>query len=937
MSRRTARILAGVLGLLVVLPAVLVGNIAATAAADGGKGGKDNGASGSAGKVPFSLTKVLTRNFKNADGSTYDFPSNTVTVNVDQTNQLRGRQRVNVSWSGAQPSGGRASNPYGINGLQQEYPVMILQCRGIDDPSLPVAQQVSPETCFTSSVAERSQVTRSENEQSYRHDVNATDIDKARLSGIDPFPGADVCKGADTESYSTHLTPFVAANGTVYPACDSAHMPPEASVDAAFPPNEIAAFTDQDGNGSTRFEVRSNVENESLGCSEKVACSIVVIPINGLSCETPAPRTESTSATPTVTASPSSPESPSESPTASTTLTASATASDSATASTTPTASPTADGEDNGAAEFTVSEAACRKGGRFLPGSSNFVNDGADQSVSPALWWSASNWDNRFSVPVTFGLPPDTCDVLDPRPPTGFYGSELLAQAALQWSPAYCLNKKRFKFQLNQMSDEAGFKLMDGGQGAAAEVSSKYKSTSHDPVGYAPTAVTGFGIGYNIDLPDNQGDFTNLKMNARLIAKLMTESYLGSDLGRGHPGMSANPLSIMSDPEFTELNPGLSANDQEAAASLLSLSNASDLIEQLTEYLADDKDAMNFINGKPDPWGMVVNPSYKKLTLPRAEWPLLDSYIPVTQNQCRQANPSVYFTQLAAPVTTLRKIADALLDGWPNTQTRCDYDVANKTYKLGRIDRQAYGSRFMLGLVSLPDAKRYGLRTAALETKPDTYVGPNDASVAAALTLTEQSGKREPFVLDLAKVRRSGSAYPGTMTVYTAAKLGNLDEETAGKVAQFIRVSTTEGQQTGPGNGELPEGYLPITKSGATAKLWAAAQDVADAVEKQPFTKRGDGGGGDTPSTATTNSSSSGNALPAPAPVGAPDPARDVPTDTVVAGDLPSSQPVAMPRTTALSSGLAARLLPLLMIVGLLGLGAATGARFFVRPPRGRS
>ena len=45
--------------------------------------------------------------------------------------------------------------------------------------------------------------------------------------------------------------------------------------------------------------------------------------------------------------------------------------------------------------------------------------------------------------------------MLDPRPPTGFYGSELLAQAALQWAPAYCLDKSRFKFQLNQMSDAA--------------------------------------------------------------------------------------------------------------------------------------------------------------------------------------------------------------------------------------------------------------------------------------------------------------------------------------------------------------------------------------------------------------------------------------------------------------------------------------------------
>ena len=83
----------------------------------------------------FSLTKTLTRSFVNDDGTTYEFPTNTVTVNASQTKDLRGRQRILISWTGAQPSGGRASNPYGENGLQQEYPVVIMQCRGIDDPS----------------------------------------------------------------------------------------------------------------------------------------------------------------------------------------------------------------------------------------------------------------------------------------------------------------------------------------------------------------------------------------------------------------------------------------------------------------------------------------------------------------------------------------------------------------------------------------------------------------------------------------------------------------------------------------------------------------------------------------------------------------------------------------------------------------------------------
>lgn len=829
-----------------------------------------------AAREAFSETRTLTRVFTNADGSTYRFPSHTVTVTADQTQNLRGRQRILISWKGAQPSAARASNPYGENGLLQEYPVVILQCRGTDDPSLPAARQVSPQTCWTGSVAERSQVTRSDSQAAWTHDLDADPADKARVSGMDPLPGSDVCPTADIQPYFTRLTPFVTAKGQTFPACDADHMPPEAAVGAAFPPAELAAFTDTDGTGSAQFEVRSDVENESLGCSHTVACSIEVIPIVGLSCDQP-----------------SSP--------------------------------------------MTISDQACRKGGRFAPGSSNFTNDGVDQAVSPSLWWSASNWKNRFSIPITFGLPPDTCDILDPRAPTAFYGSELLAQAALQWSPAYCLRDDRFKFQLNQMSDEAGWNLMESGEGAAAEVSSEHQRRGSDPVGYAPTAVTGFAIGYAIDRPDNAGEYGRLRLNARLLAKLLTESYLGSDLGRGHPGIADNPLGIMSDPEFIKLNPGLSQNAQEAGAALLSLSNSSDVIEQVSDYIAHDKAAMDFIHGKPDPWGMVVNPSYKDIDVPTAAWPLLDTYVPETEHQCRKDNPGVYFSQLAAPVSTMRTIAEALLDAWPNVQTRCDFDQSTQLYKLGRIDRQSYGTRFMLGLVSLGDAARYGLRSAALETTPGHYVAPDDASLAAAVALTKQGGHYLPFELDQADVRRSARAYPGTMVVYTAARLENLAKDDATKVAQFIRVSTNEGQRPGSGNGQLPAGFLPILDHGVTAKLYDSAQQVADAVEAQkasgpgPGSTPSDAGPGDGGPAAGGGPGASEGGAPA-APPGDPVPSA-VPTSKPSSSAAP--QPVAMPATQPVASRLAGGFLPALLLLGGAALAIAGTLRMAVSAARG--
>ena len=139
----------------------------------------------------------------------------------------------------------------------------------------------------------------------------------------------------------------------------------------------------------------------------------------------------------------------------------------------------------------------------------------------------------------------------------------------------------------------------------------------------------------------------------------------------------------------------------------------------------------------------------------------------------------------------------------------------------------------MLGLVSLGDVERYGLKAAALQAAPGKFVVPSESSLAAAVSLMEPGEETLPFTLDQAAVRTSSKAYPGTMVVYTAARMQNLDPADAAKVAQFIRVATSEGQRPGPGNGQLPAGYLPLRRTGVTAGLYAAAQDVATAVGTQ--------------------------------------------------------------------------------------------------------
>ena len=52
------------------------------------------------------------------------------------------------------------------------------------------------------------------------------------------------------------------------------------------------------------------------------------------------------------------------------------------------------------------------------------------------------------------------------------------------------------------------------------------------------------------------------------------------------------------------------------------------MISALTAYIDADPEARAWLDGKPDPWGMVVNPNYKGIELPDKSWPLLDTFVP---------------------------------------------------------------------------------------------------------------------------------------------------------------------------------------------------------------------------------------------------------------------------------------------------------------------
>jgi hypothetical protein len=179
--------------------------------------------------------------------------------------------------------------------------------------------------------------------------------------------------------------------------------------------------------------------------------------------------------------------------------------------------------------------------------------------------------------------------------------------------------------------------------------------------------VTGFAIVFDIvNKFDHQ--YTTLRLDARLLAKLLTESYpANKTLGQTDAALQnpvthkPNPLNIADDPEFQALNPGIPAGPgpkgqaigdlaAASAATLLSLNTSSDAMWALTSYINSDPEARAWLNGKPDPWGMVVNPAYKNIQLPMAKWPLLDTFVPTAlegNDICLKNDPIPYLDNVA--------------------------------------------------------------------------------------------------------------------------------------------------------------------------------------------------------------------------------------------------------------------------------------------------
>jgi len=803
MRTRLARLVAistlAPLALAAVTVPLLGGSAAAAASRDGSSGPVDS---------RVSVTRTIRRTHL-IDGKDVEADKRTVTLSVSRTRELRSRQPVQVSWSGAHPTGSVRPDVNAPDASVAEYPFVLMQCRGVDSVDVPPAERISPATCWTQTGSPERQ-TQSDNPfPAWRLDRYAKPSERTfHVNDPDPLPS-----GCSPQiDYSIRRAPFTDVKGTTYYP-DSGlctKQPPESLVvdNTSQPGNTTYGVTRTDGTGDTKFVVWSTADNASLGCTQTVRCSLVAIPILGISCDVAAAGLPLTD-------------------------------------------------RPKGAA-VAAAEQECSSNGTYAPGENASNRPGA-AAVVGAAWWAESNWRNRIAVPLTLAPADNVCDIVGDKDTLDLYGSELMTQAMIQWRPAFCLDPDRVPFRHVQVGEPQAANLLRQGTIEAGLLSNRPASGyGRRPAVNAPVALSGFAISYAID-DENGRRVERLRLTPRLLAKLLTMSYAGVPFMQDeYVAIGENPLDISLDPEFQALNPTIKQGvaNSVSASTIVSLSSDSDVIRALTTYITTDRTARAWLDGEPDPWGMRVNPSYRFISLPVQSWPQLDTFVPkkyyaTNLNPCLKENPVPFLPLIASPTIRMSSISYTIQFANSTSQTQCSEPVPGSIagLKLFAGGRESPGFRFVLGVTSLADAARYDLDKAELQTRvadgaPErftndsgrVFVGPTDDGLRSAAALLTPDDAIGTWTLPMDRIvndRSAATAYPGTMVVYAAVATKGLPAADAKAYADLLSWMATTGQTPGTTNGTLPAGYLPLTEANGLASLATYTGLAAAAVADQ--------------------------------------------------------------------------------------------------------
>jgi len=562
---------------------------------------------------------------------------------------------------------------------------------------------------------------------------------------------------------------------------------------------------------------------------------------------------------------------------------------------------------------------------------------GARLETSPL---AASNFANAISFRLDFDPVGVTCPIGAAE--RRVIGNEEATEAVSLWQPALCTETGSI-FGYSQIGDDTARK-QNLTEDPWISLVNRPLAAADNPenrlLTYAPVAISAVGIGVVIEryprdtAPDalkaKRGTrVLDLKLNARLVAKLLTQSYRSAVTGV-QTQVAGNPRWLAEDPEFLAINPEF--KDMQYIGQLYSITNPlglADANRSIWQWIKADPDARGFIAGKKDPWGARINSFYKDLDFDRPDFPRADPSCDTFSNG--QA-PLCALDHLAY-ASDFHAAARAAIRGQTLANDSWDASALPPRYK--QNPAQAPGERAVLTLVDSATAARFKLTMASLKNASGAYVAPTKAGMAAALN-SMQDGP-VTGVLESDPGSKARGAYPLTEVTYAMTAPRHLDAAEAKDYAGFVRYVSGPGQTPGIAPGQLPEGYLPLTP--ALRKQAAVAADLIEdrggpVPEGEDPDGSGDGSGG-TDGTVVPGPEGPAVVTP-PALAGGPvlvPPSTTPPLEIAPAGGVTDSAKPAATRFVLLGASLIA-LLAAGARPALIAVSAVRGMRASPQSPR---
>jgi hypothetical protein len=522
--------------------------------------------------------------------------------------------------------------------------------------------------------------------------------------------------------------------------------------------------------------------------------------------------------------------------------------------------------------------------------------------------YAQCSWPDRIVVPLSFVAVPKFCPINNAA--FTALGSPMLNLAMQQWIGALCTGPHPVAMVYNPSITEPEA-VQDLGSGLGDVALTTRPGPAHidgRTYAFAPLAISAVAIAYWVDSPQTYEPVTTLKLDPRLVAKLLTQSYDfdGDGCTSGPPpggigcdsAVDGNPPGLFADPEFRRLNPHVLAPVSATFQVPTVMSGHSDMTWEVTRWIASDTDANAFMHGTFDPWGMHVNTDYLTVHYPVDSFTGQDNF-PVIQHKYSPAFPLSAVVQIQAE----------------NTDDGTDYEIDPTTGNYPKDPAEFPGARSLFAIVDEGDAASLEFPVAEIRNSSGNYVAPTPKSMAAAVaTMTPIGNNGVTEQVDFA--RQKADAYPLTMVIYAMVPTSGVSAGKAAAIAKFLDYVAGPGQRRGLNVGQLPPGYLPLP-----AKLQAETRHAAELVLTQA-------GGTKSPSPSPSPSSSASSS-PASGSGSSSSPAGGkTPSASPSASPTPTPSPQPKIITVALKSasavGAIGYALPALLILG--GLAAIGGA-----------